>query len=148
MPAVRRLNPETTPESRPTYLLPTSTTIAAYCRDLYSATLLQVRVRRWVVRSGVLAPVQRLRREPAQLLGRVDVRARGCGIRVRLSGRSGRQTLWPGRAAVRRPVPGQAVVPVRVRGCGSQHAAVQRRARDQTVRRTRHRVLRQTRRST
>lgn len=105
----------------------------------------QVRVRRRLVRSGVLAPVQRVRREPAQLFGRVDVRAGGRRVRVRLPGRPDRQALRPGRAALGRPVPGQAVVPVRVHG-RAQRAAVQRRAGDQTDRGARDRVPRQTRR--
>lgn len=104
-----------------------------------------MRVRRRLVRSGMLAPVQRVRRQPAQLLRRVDVRPGGHRVRVRLSGRPHRQALRRGRTAVRRPVPGQAVVSVRVRR-RTEYASVQRRARDQTIRRTRDRVLRQTRR--
>lgn len=105
----------------------------------------QVRLRRRLVRTGVLAPVQRLRLESTQLLGRVDVRAGRRWLRVRLSGGSGRQTLRQGRAAVGRQVFGQTFVPVCVHG-RTRHAPVQRRARNQTVRRTRRRVLRQTRR--
>jgi len=102
-------------------------------------------VRRRLVRTGVLAPLQRVRRGPAQLFGRVDVRSGGRRVRVRLSGRPGRQTLRPGRTVVRRPVPGETVVPVRVHG-GSEHATVQRGAGNQIVRRARDRVLRPTRR--
>lgn len=111
----------------------------------YNYLRVQVRVRRRLVRPGMLAPVQRVRREPPQLFGRVDVRAGGRRVRVRLPGRPYRQALRPGRAAVGRPVFGQAFVPVRVHG-RAEHAAVQRRARDQADRRARDRVFRQTRR--
>lgn len=102
-------------------------------------------MRRRLVRPGVLAPFQRVRRGPAQLLGRIDVRAAGPRVRVRLSRGPRRQTLRPRRAAVGRAVLRQAVVPVRVRG-GAEHATVQRGAGDQAVRRVWCRVLRQTRR--
>lgn len=102
-------------------------------------------MRRRLVRPGVLAPFQRVRRGPAQLFGRVDVRAAGQRVRVRLSRGPRRQTLRPGRAAVGRAVLGQAVVPVRVRD-GAEHETVQRGAGDQAVRRARRRVLRQARR--
>jgi len=91
----------------------------------------------------VLAPLQRVRLGPAQLLGRVDVRADGRELRMRLSGRAHRQVLRRRRAAVRREVPGQTFVPVRGRGGGAEHAAVQRRAGDQAVGRARGRLLRQ-----